>query len=148
MTATPRHLTRSAYRTLEALGDALLPGAAAAGIAAYVDDQLGRETPLLFLKYMDHLGPYIEFYTQGLKSLDRQSEARFGQPFAELNSNDKSELIRDLSQTTPPGWEGPPATLFYFVTRNDAVDVYYGTPKGFERLGIPYLAMVHPPANW
>lgn len=142
------HLSPEEYATFESLGDALLPGAAAAGIARYVDSQLGREMPLLFIKYMDYPGSYVDFYKEGLKALNRQSQTRYGQPFTALSAESKSELIRDLSQGTPADWEGPPATLFYFVTRNDAIDVYYGTQQGFEKLGIPYLELVRPPSNW
>src|SRR5215470_19580525 len=59
-----RHFSADEAATLEAFGDTLLPGAAEAGIAHYVDDQLGREDPLLFLKYVDFVGSYIDFYKQ------------------------------------------------------------------------------------
>ena len=36
----------------------------------------------------------------------------------------------------------------YFVLRNDAVDVFYGTQDGFEALGIPYMAHIEPPSRW
>ena len=48
----------------------------------------------------------------------------------------------------PPGWSGPPAPVVYLVMRSDAVDVVYGTPKGFEDLGIPYMPHILPPTNW
>ncbi len=143
-----RHLNAAECRTLDALGDTLLPGAAEAGIARYVDDQLGRPVPLLFLKYMDYPGSLVEFYKTGLHALDEISESRYGRRFADLPAEQQSALVRDLSQKTPPGWNGPPAPLFYFVTRNDAADVYYGTQQGFEKLGVPYLALIQPPANW
>lgn len=145
---TPRNFSPAECRILEALGDTLLPGAAEAGIARYIDDQLSREMPLLFLSYMDYAGPYVDFYKNGLKALDEESGKRYGQSFTALDSEKKTALIRDLSQQDPPGWQGPPAPLFYFVTRNDAVDVYYGTPQGFDRLGVPYLAMIDPPSKW
>lgn len=145
---TPRNFSPAECRILEALGDTLLPGAAEAGIARYIDDQLSREMPLLFLSYMDYAGPYVDFYKNGLKALDEESGKRYGQSFTALDSEKKTALIRNLSQQDPPGWQGPPAPLFYFVTRNDAVDVYYGTPQGFDRLGVPYLAMIRPPSKW
>jgi len=46
------------------------------------------------------------------------------------------------------GWDGPPAGFIYFVLRSDAIDVLYGTPEGFERLGVPYMAHIQPPAGW
>ncbi len=142
-----RNLSFVEARILEALGDVLLPGAREAGLAHYVDDQLGRGSPLLFLKYMDYDGSHVEFYKQGLQSLERQSLLRQGHAFG-ANGEQDVALVRELSQRDPPGWSGPPAPLFYFVTRNDAVGVYYGTPDGFEKLAIPYMPHIVPPAKW
>jgi hypothetical protein len=143
-----RHLSRAEGATLEALGDTLLPGAAAAGVAHYVDDQLGRENPLLFLKYVDWTGPYTEFYAQGLRSLDTYSVASDGVSFAAASREQRGALVREISTAIPAGWAGPPAPLFYFVTRNDALDVVYGTPEGLEKLQVPYRAHIVPPAKW
>lgn len=143
-----RQLSDEEGRTLEALGDVLLPGAAAAGIAQYVDDQLSSPAPMLMLKYVDFPGPFADFYQQGLRALDNLGRARHGRPFRELSSAQKLDLVREVSQMNPPEWTGPPAPLFYFVTRNDAVDVYYGTQEGFERLNIPYMAHILPRRQW
>ena len=141
-------LSESEGRTLEALGDVLLPGSAGAGIAHYVDSQLASKTPLLILSYMDFPMPFVEFYRQGLASLEDVALARHGRSFPELPSSQKTALVREISQKNPPGWSGPPAPLFYFVTRNDAVDVYYGTQEGFARLNIPYMPHIVPPEKW
>ena len=144
------NLTTAEAATLEALGEALVPGARAAGIAYYVDDQLGRHDPLLFLKYTDYIDlSYLEFYRRGLKSLQDLSASRYGRAFDPIDPLQKTSLIRELSQSDPAGWGGlPPAPLFYFVTRNDAVDVVYGTPEGFRKLGVPYMALLAPAKNW
>jgi hypothetical protein len=68
-----RLLTAEEGRILNALAEVLLPGAGDAGVAHYVDDQLGRENPSFFLKYMDTTDPYVEFYRNGLRSLDQVS---------------------------------------------------------------------------
>jgi len=143
-----RHLTAVEGRTLEALCDVLVPGAAAAGVVHFVDDQLGRDNPMLLLKYMDWPGSYVEFYRAGLQSLNQESIARFGQPFPKAAADRKDTLVRDISEKSPAGWGSPPAPLFYFVTRSDAVDVYYGTPEGFERLQVPSMAHRLPPERW
>ena len=57
----------------------------------------------------------------------------------------QATLIRQLSQSSPADRQGPPAPLFYFATRSDTIDVYYGTVQGFVRLGIPYTAHIMPP---
>ena len=142
------HFTSSEGQLLEALGDVLVPGAAEAGIVQYVDDQLGRPEPLLFLKYMDYLGSYVEFYKQGLASLENESRVRYRDSFLTLGLEQKMTLVREISQKNPGDWKGPPAPLFYFVVRNDAIDVTYGTPEGFAKLGIPYMAMIDPPRQW
>lgn len=143
-----RILTESERRVLETLGDVLLPGARDAGIARYVDDQLSGATSLLFLKYMDYAGSPASFYKDGLSALDRESVGRFGRPFAACSAEQQEGLVRDIAGGTPAGWSGPPAPLLYFVVRNDALDVYYGTPEGFDRLGIAYAPLAIPPAEW
>jgi hypothetical protein len=143
-----RKLTAAEGRTLEALGDVLLPGAAAAGIAHYVDDQLNSATPLLMLRYVDYPGAFLEFYQQGLRSLERLGRARHSRSFDGLGPVQQLELVREISQRNPPEWRGAPAPLFYFVTRSDAVDVLYGTQEGFAKLLIPYMAHIPPPSNW
>jgi Gluconate 2-dehydrogenase subunit 3 len=143
-----RHFSSSEGQLLEALGDVLVPGASEAGIVQYVDDQLGRPEPLLFLKYMDYLGSYVEFYKQGLDSLENRSRLLYRKSFLTLDSDQKVTLVREISQKNPADWKGPPAPLFYLVVRNDAIDVTYGTPEGFAKLGVPYMAMIEPPRKW
>ena len=143
-----RNLDAAEGRTLEALGNVLLPGAAEAGIVHFVDDQLSRENPLLLLKYLDFTTAYADFYRQGLRGVERVSQTRFETSFPDLKLEQKTELVREISQQNPPNWTGPPAPLFFFVIRNDAVDVCYGTPQGFEKLGIPYMAHILPPQKW
>lgn len=46
-------------------------------------------------------------------------------------------LVATLGRGPPPGWQGPPSPLFFFIVRSDAVDAVYGTPEGFEELGVP-----------
>ena len=143
-----RILDAAEGRTLEALGEVLLPGATEAGIAHFVDDQLSRENSMLLLKYLDFTSNYLDFYKQGLRGLERVSQARFQTSFPPLEPAQKTELVREMSQKDPSAWTGPPAPLFFFVIRNDAVDVVYGTPQGFEKLGIPYMAHILPPQKW
>jgi len=56
--------------------------------------------------------------------------------------------VATVAQGSPKAWIGPPAALFYFVLRNDALDVVYGTEAGFAKLGIPYMAHIAPPTRW
>lgn len=134
--------------TFEDLGETLLPGAKQAGIAHYVDAQLNSKQSMLFLKYMDYPGEQKDFYTAGLSSLNAFSESRYSKPFRDCAAEQKEALVREISAKNPVGWNGPPAPLFYFVVRNDAVDVYYGTMEGFQKLQIPYMPHIKPPAKW
>ena len=176
-----RNLDPAEGRTLEALGEVLLPGAvprdvllgprrAAAELeprgiawaelvqpqrdllrrllAHFVDDQLSRENPMLLLKYLDFTAAYTDFYKLGLAGLERVSQAKFRTSFPDLEPEQKMEIVREMSQKDPAAWTGPPAPLFFFVIRNDAVDVLYGTPQGFQKLGIPYMAHILPAQKW
>lgn len=143
-------LTASEVRILEAFGETLLPGAAEAGIAHFVDRHLSvpAADSLLMIRYLDVPPPYAPFYRAGLASLEHFAQAQHGAPFAALPAHERTALVRAMSGENPEGWEGPPAPLFYFAVRADAVDVVYGTMEGFEKLGVPYMAHIEPPTRW
>jgi hypothetical protein len=92
--------------------------------------------------------PYADFYRASLAALDALAQALNRQNFADLPATSAQELVAAIGRDQPPSWQGPPSPLFYFVARSDAVDVFYGTMPGFERLGIPYLAHVEPDRLW
>lgn len=131
-----------------ALAEVLLPGAQHAGVVDYLKKQFSRDVSLLFLRYMDYPLSQLEFYREGLSSLSKEAEQRWGTAFASGSEQQKASLVQALLQSSPPGWTGAPSPLFCFVVRNDAADVYYGTPAGFARLGVPYLALLQPPEVW
>ncbi len=145
-----RVLSPSEVATLEAFGETLLPGAREAGIAHFVDQQLATAAPdcLLMLRYLDIPPPYLEFYRPALAALNACSKAAYEREFAALQAPQADELVGKLSHGAPAGWQGPPAPLFFFVARSDAVDVVYGTEEGFEKLGVPYMAHIMPPRKW
>jgi len=135
---------------LEAFGDTLLPGAREAGIAQYVDHQLAgpAEDCLLAARAANVPPPVAGFYRAGLAALDASAREGFKKTFAELEAADRIRHVDQLRQKNPQGWNGPPSPFFYFLVRNDAVDVVYGTVEGFERLGVPYMPHIAPPARW
>ncbi len=143
-------LSAAEVATLDALGETLLPGAAAAGLSHFIDHQLGapRSEQLLMIKYLGLDPPFDGFYRSGLAGLDGAARAAHGSAFAALAEELRRELVAAVAQSDPPGWSGPPAPLFYFVTRNDSLDVVYGTREGIEGLGIPYMAHILPPSRW
>lgn len=136
--------------TLEALGDVLVPGAADAGLAHFVDQQLSvaPNDCLLMARYLNVEPPYTGFYREGLAAVDRFSRRTFDKHFAELAEDAAVELVRSISNANPADWSGPPAPLVYLLIRSDAVDVVYGTIEGFARLRIPYMAHIRPPQSW
>ena len=136
--------------TLAALGEVLLPGAREAGLVEFVDHQLASPVSdqLLMIKYLGLNPPFEGFYQGGLAALNEAASAAHGVAFNELPSADQTQLVGAMAQDKIEGWSGPPAPFFYFVVRNDAVDVSYGTEAGFEALAIPYMAHIRPPSRW
>ena len=132
------------------LGDALVPGALAAGVVPFVDSQLAADPndSLLIARYFGVALPYEAFYRAGLRALDELAKAEFYARFVDLPVDRVRELAVKLLNGSPNAWQGPPASLFYQCLRSDAVDVVYGTKAGFEQLGVPYMAHIEPPSRW
>jgi hypothetical protein len=145
-----RTLASADSQTLDALGETLLPGSAAAGLTQYLDHQLSADPAhsMLMLKYLGVPAPFTEFYRAGLHATETAARALHARAFTDLNSGQAAALVTQMSAGHVAGWQGPPAALFYFVLRNDAVDVVYGTQPGFELLGVPYMAHIAPPGRW
>jgi hypothetical protein len=135
---------------LEAFGEALVPGARAAGIAHYVDANLARshEQSLLTVRYLDVLPPHDAFYKDGLKALSAASLSALGKPFARVKAAEINPLIAAMLPGQIKGWSGPPAALFYLAVRSDAADLVYGTRGAFERMNLPYMPHIEPPSDW
>ena len=135
---------------LDALGETLLPGSSGAGLAHYIDHQLSGDPAdsMLMIKYLGVAAPFTEFYAGGLRATDALARAVYGKAFTGLSSEQATALVAKMSGGQVEGWQGPPAGLFYFVLRSDAVDVVYGTKTGFEQLGVPYMAHIEPPSRW
>jgi hypothetical protein len=147
---------------LEALGETLLPGSAAAGLAHYIDHQLSAAPAdsMLMIKYLRVPAPFTDFYRSGLRAADAAANALHGKGLRELNAQQSTDLVTRMSAGRLTGWQPSPETsarsaaavpaaaLFYFVLRSDAIDVMYGTKSGFARLGVPYMAHIEPPSRW
>lgn len=143
-------LDPDAVKTLEVLGEALLPGSVAAGLAHYLDHQLSGEPAdsTLIAKYLRVPVPFADFYRGGLRGVDAAARTLFTKSVADLDRRQANTLVTQLASNTLPGWHGPPQPLFYFVLRNDAIDVLYGTPSGFQELDVPYMPHILPPSPW
>lgn len=149
MTVDP--FSESEALLLEKLGGVLVPGAATSGLVHFLAAQVRRPAAesLLILRYLDVPPPYLDFYRAGLKGVADSAVAARGQAYETLTDDAALAFARELAAGNPPGWSAAiPAPLFMFVLRADAVDVTYGTPAGFARLGIPYMAHIDPDPVW
>ena len=145
-----RMLNGEEGETLEALGEALLPGAREAGFAHFIDHQVSVPAvdALLEARIVNVKPPYINFYRGAIGGVNKASMALSGKRFAALSAAERHDFIDQLRQNKIAGWQGPPPGQVYFVLRSDAVDVVYGTMEGYESLGIAYLAHIEPDRRW
>jgi hypothetical protein len=137
-------LTSQEGDLLARFAEALVPGAAAAGCAHFVDYHLGVSPTecLLGLRYFDLPAPYTAFYRAGLAGLARVVSAT-------ASSHEWSDAIHLLQSGEVRGWtESPQPMLFYAAVRSDAIDSVYCTVEGFDRLGVPYLPHILPATKW
>lgn len=136
-------------RVLELLGETILPGATEAGVVHFIDHQLGvgPNDCMLVAKYFQVAPPYHNFYAAGIKTAGGMAQKLTGKGIESLDKTGLQLLVKEMWK---PGTvvEGFPLFLFYMCLRSDAVDVVYGTPKGFETLNIPYMQHIMPPEGW
>lgn len=83
-----RTLTADEAVTLEAMGEALAPGAKDAGVSNFVDQQISipAEEALLEARIMNVRPPYANFYRAALGAIEGASQAKYaGRGFAQLS---------------------------------------------------------------
>ena len=143
-------LTPDEVETLEAVGETLLPGARKAGIANFVDNQLGVAPGdcLLIARIASVRPPFANLYRAALGSIERSCQAAHGKRFAQLTSSEQYDFVDRMRQNKIEGWQGPPGPFIYFLLRHDAVDVAFGTVEGIESLGTPYMPHISPEKRW
>jgi len=144
-----KHLDATQVRILELLGETILPGSPALGLAHFIDHQLGVDPneAMLIAKYFQIPLPYRNFYAAGLQMSAATAQRVAGKPITEQSASELTSSVRELSKPGPPV-DGFPLFVFYMCLRSDAVDVMYGTPAGFEKLNIPYMEHIMPPETW
>jgi hypothetical protein len=137
--------------TLDALGEILLPGSAALGLSHFIDHQLSGDPAqsMLMIKYLRVPAPFVDFYRAGLAATEAAARSESGgKGLAQLSAEEGTTFVGKMAAGGLAKWDGPPAPFFFFVLRNDAVDVTYGTPAGFDKLGVPYMPHIAPPTPW
>src|SRR6201998_4476496 len=146
-----RLLKANEAETIEALGETPVPGARAAGIAHFIDQQLSVPPgeALLEARVLNVRPPYANFYRAAIGAVDKTSQAlSSGRRFAQLSPSEQHDFVDTMRQNKIQGWQGPGGSLVYLVLRSDAVDVVYGTVEGYEALGIPYMPHIAPDKRW
>lgn len=135
---------------IEKLAEALVPGSVKAGVAHFIDHQLGvsPDDSLLIAKYFQVPPPYSDFYRRGLAQAQEIAQAKFNKSLGRLEGEELDALLASI--IPPPAMHIPidSVSLFYLCLRSDAVDVVYGGPDGFAKLNIPYMQHILPPENW
>jgi hypothetical protein len=145
-----RLLKASEAETIEALGEALVPGARQAGVAHFIDQQVSVAPgeALLEARQLNVKPPFINFYRAAIAAVDKAAAARSRRTFATLSADEQHAFIDAMRQNRVDGWQGPAGGFVYLVLRSDAVDVVYGTMEGYESLGVPYMPHIAPDRRW
>lgn len=135
----------------DALGEHLVVGAQAAGFSHFLDVQLSGPPSrnILMIKYLAP-PPFADFYRSSLAAIDAAAKQVAGKPFAQIEGAAQLALVKSLNGPNPPGWPAtaPPSGFAYFILRTDAIDLVYGNPEGFARLGFPYMPHISPVTPW
>lgn len=144
-----KRLSQHETALLEKLAEAMVPGSAAAGVAHFVDHQLGVDPDdcMLIAKYFPVPQPFTAWYKRGLAAAEAFARRKLNNKLTALTASEMHQLVGEIGR---PGTqiEGFDLSLFYVCLRSDAVDVVYGTPRGFEKLDVPYMAHIMPPEGW
>ena len=139
-----RFFTIDEARTLASMVDQIVPpdqdaGAAWAGVVNYIDRQL--------------CGPFQSLqntYRQGLAGVDQSSQSLYGRLFADLESSQQIEVLRQLESRKAPGpaWKQQSSSEFFSAVVDHTMQGYYGDPRhGGNREGVSWkmLDLPYPP---
>jgi hypothetical protein len=143
-------LSADEITTIEALSDALVPGARDAGVSHYIDHELASPSPRLLLRFAQLSGPMAPYYHGALAAFAASMTAQENGAFSSLSPDAQHTIIEALRAGTIKPWDAsalaPP--VFYGMMRNDGVDVVYGSVEGFKNLDVPYMPHIMPKTTW
>src|SRR6201996_6770995 len=90
-----RTLKPEEAEALEAMGETLVPGAKAGGIANFVDQQISgpADEALLQARILNVRPPYANFYRAALGAIDGASSKTKGKMFAELGADEQHDFV-------------------------------------------------------
>jgi len=138
-----RALTNEEARTLAAACDQVVPpddspGAAEAGVVAFIDRQLATREK-----------DQLETWQRGVRALDATAQARKGMSFAELTFEEQTALLKDVEAGQVPAtvWgDLDPQAFFGRLVRYTMMG-FYGDPRhGGNREHVSWRMLGVPPA--
>jgi len=143
-------LSPDEVKTIEAVSDALVPGALAAGVSHYIDHELASPSPRLLLRFAQLPGPMAPYYHGALAAFAASMTKQENGAFSSLSPDAQHTVIEALRTGAIKPWDAGavPAPVFYGMMRNDGIDVVYGSAEGFETLDIPYMPHIMPKTTW
>lgn len=135
-----RFFSMEEAKLLEALCNSALPQedrpeAEKVPIAPWIDEGLHRGEGLGY-RY-ENMPEDRQAYRMGLKGFDQTAQDLFGGNFVHLSRADQDEVMRQVSEGSPPGeiWVRLPATLFFQRFMNDVITNYYAHPSAWAEIG-------------
>jgi gluconate 2-dehydrogenase gamma chain len=138
-----RALTNAEAETLAAACDQIVPpddfpGAAEAGVVAFIDRQLATREK-----------DQLPVWQQGVRSLNATARERQGKPFAELTLEEQTALLRDVEAGKVPAtvWGGLDPQAFFDRLVRYTMMGFYGDPRhGGNRQHVSWRMLGVPPA--
>ena len=138
-----RALTNEEARTLAAACDQVVPpddspGAAEAGVVAFIDRQLATRAR-----------DQLETWQRGVRALDATARARKGMSFAELTSEEQTAILESVEAGEVPAgaWEGLEPQAFFGRLVRYTMMGFYGDPRhGGNREHVSWRMLGVPPA--
>jgi hypothetical protein len=143
-------LSAAEVATIDALSNAIVPGARDAGVAHYIDHELASTSPRLLLRFAQLRGPLLPYYRGAFAAFAASMKEQGKGEFSALSADAQNAVIEAMRTGKIAPWDAKavPAPVFYGMMRNDGVDVVYGSAEGFERLGMPYMPHIMPKTTW
>jgi len=116
----PKVFTEAEWKSVGALAEVIIPGAATKGGAAEFVDLICSENPRL-----------AAAWTGGLAWL----AAKLGKPFQEATAEEQKTLLDKIAFRTNDSPELAPGIRFFDLARRMVVDAYYTSAAGVAELG-------------
>ncbi len=124
--AAPKFLSSDQIRTLTALSEAIIPadghspGAAAAGVPAFVDAVLAKSG-----------ADRRKIWTDGLAAIDRMAEKDFAMKFAACTAGQQDQMLLKISANE----ENPVTTeeKFFVTAKRSTIEGYYNSEVGIHK---------------